>query len=352
MDPTPPPASPPAPKKIINLALQGGGSHGAFSWGVLDRLLEEDDIAIEGISGSSAGALNGAALAQGFCTHGSAGARKSLDAFWQGVGNLASFEIPQRSLLDQMLGNWNIDFSPAAMMTDAWQRMFSPYQSNPFNFNPLRDLLAKLLDIDKIRAAESLKLFVCATNVETGHAHIFKREELTLDALMASACLPFTFQAVEIDGTPYWDGGYTGNPPLFPLIYGCESPDIVLVQINPLTRPGTPSTPTEIINRLNEISFNESLIGEMRSIAFVQRLIDEDHLKSPEAAKLKRMNMHMIGAEDEMRRLGATSKFNASMDFLEHLKEIGRAAATAWLKDTKALIGDRSSIDLHEIFLG
>jgi NTE family protein len=186
-------------------------------------------------------------LLQGHCKGGNKGARQSLDDFWNGVGELA------------------VDFSPIAAVADTWQRMFSPYQTNPFNFNPLRDLLTKMLDI------EAIKLFICATNVENGRAHIFERKDLTIDALIASACLPFTFQAVNIGGTPYWDGGYTGNPAILPLIYGCESPDVVLVQINPLVRKGTPDTPTDIIDRLNEISFNAAIISEMRAIAFVAR---------------------------------------------------------------------------------
>jgi NTE family protein len=344
---------PDSPVKIINLALQGGGSHGAFTWGVLDRLLEvgEDKLKIEGISGTSAGAMNGAALVQGHCKNGNQGARDALDTFWNGVGELSGFGLPQRSVLDQLLGNWNIDASPMASVADAWTRMFSPYQTNPLNINPLRDLLGKMLDIEAIRACPSIKLFICATNVETGRARVFSRDELTIDALMASACLPFTFQAVEIGGVPYWDGGYVGNPAIFPLIYGCESPDIALVQINPLTRPGIPETPTEIINRLNEISFNSALISELRAIAFVQKLVDDDHLKSEEAGRLKSMNMHVIWSEDVMRKLGAASKLNASMDFLLHLKSVGRAAAEAWLGENWDALGVKSSIDVRKTFL-
>ncbi|MGE3622440.1 MAG: patatin-like phospholipase family protein [Bdellovibrionales bacterium] len=337
--------------KTLNLALQGGGSHGSFTWGVLDRLLEEEDIVIEGISGTSAGAMNAAVLVQGWCHGKRKGAREALEKFWTGVGDLARYGLPQRSLLDQMLGNWNIDTSPTAMLADAWQRMFSPYQTNPFNFNPLRDLLEKMIDIKAVHACDEIKLFVCATSVETGHARIFTREELSIDALMASGCLPFTFQAVEIDGKPYWDGGYVGNPAIFPLIYNCDSPDVVVVQINPLMRAGTPDTPTEIINRLNEISFNSALIGEMRAISFVQRLIEQDHLKSAQAAKLKAMNMHVIGNEEEMRKLGATSKFNAGTDFLLHVKDIGRRTADGWLKQNRDAVGMRSTINLKEMFL-
>ena len=343
-----PPSSTP---KTINLALQGGGSHGAFTWGVLDRLLDEESLTIEGISGTSAGAMNADALLQGHCTGGNKGAKESLEKFWRGIGDIAGFGPPQRGPLDMMLGNWNLDSSPMAMMADAWQRMFSPYQTNPFNLNPLRDLLEKMIDIKAIRACKAIKIFVCATNVETGHARVFTRDELTIDMLMASGCLPFTFQAVKIDGTPYWDGGYVGNPSIFPLIYNCESPDVAVVQINPLTRPGIPDTPTEIVNRLNEISFNAALISEMRAISFVQRLVDEDHLKSEEAARLKSMNMHVIYDEDEMIKLGAASKLNANMDFLLHLKDIGRSCADNWLKHNWDAIGVKSSVDIRKLYL-
>jgi NTE family protein len=327
-----------ASPKTINLALQGGGSHGAFTWGVLDRLLEEDNLTIEGISGTSAGAMNAVALLQGHCKGGNKGAKESLENLWRGVGELS-------------LGDLDIDFSPLTTAADAWQRMFSPYQTNPFNINPLRDLLTKILDIEAIRAWDAIKLFICATNVENGRAHIFERKDLTIDALMASACLPFILQTVNIGGTPYWDGGYTGNPAIFPLIYNCETPDVVLVQINPLARRGTPETPTEIINRLNEISFNAAIIGEMHAIALVQRLIEEDQLmRNSEAARLKNMNMHVISAEDQMRELDAFSKLKASMDFLLHLKEIGRKAADAWLTQNWQMIGEGSSVDIRQMF--
>ncbi|MDP9128614.1 MAG: patatin-like phospholipase family protein [Pseudomonadota bacterium] len=344
------PTSPSA--KVINLALQGGGSHGAFTWGVLHRLLDEEPrLMIEGISGTSAGALNAAALAQGYAVGGAKGAQAALASFWQGVGKLGSFELPQRTPVDMMLGNWNVDTSPWAAMADAMQRAFSPYQTNPFNFNPLRDLASSMLDIEAIRACKNIKLFVSATNVETGRIRVFKREDITIDALMASACLPLNFQAVKIDGVPYWDGGYVGNPSIYPMIYDCDSPDIVVVQINPLIRKGTPDTPIEIINRLNEITFNASLISEMRAIAFVQRLVEEDHLKSEESARLKSMNIHVIGAEEQMRDLGASSKMNAHMDFLLHLKELGQLITEQWLSKNWDMIGVKSSVDIKEMFL-
>ena len=338
--------------KSINLALQGGGSHGAFTWGVLDRLLEEEGrLHIEGLTGTSAGAMNGAAFVQGYATGGAAGARDLLTKFWEGVGELAVFEPPARTFFDQMMGNWNIDRSAVSWMTEAMEHAFSPYQTNPLNVNPLRQLAERLFDPKIIQTCAALKFFVSATNVETGRVRVFAREEITVDVLMASACLPLAFQAVPIDGVPYWDGGYVGNPSFFPLIYHCASPDIVLIQINPLCRVGTPDTPAEILNRLNEITFNASLIGEMRAIAFVQKLIDQDRLKNEDAVRLKRMNIHMISAEETLRDLGAASKLNVQMDFLLYLKELGRKAAAAWLVQNGDAIGQRSSVDIAKTFL-
>ena len=338
--------------KTINLALQGGGSHGAFTWGVLDRLLEEERLWIEGISGTSAGALNGAVLAQGFVKRGGRdGARIELDYFWTRISELTRFSPVHRSAFDHVLGNWNIDGSPGAMWLDLVERLFSPYQLNPMNLNPLRDLLTEHLDIAAIQACDPLKLFVCATNVETGHARVFARHELSIEALLASACLPFTFQAVEIDGVPYWDGGYMGNPVIFPLIYYCDSRDVAIVQINPLVRKGTPRTAPEIANRLNEISFNSALIAEMRAIAFVQRLVAGKHLRGKDAARLKHMHIHMIGNEEKMRALGVTSKMNAELDFLLYMKELGRTTAADWLKANWGDIGERSSLDIRATFL-
>jgi NTE family protein len=338
--------------KTINLALQGGGSHGAFTWGVLDRLLEEERLWIEGISGTSAGALNAAVLAQGFVKHGGReGARLALDYFWNRISELTRFSPVHRSAFDHVLGNWNIDGSVGAMWLDIVERLFSPYQLNPMNINPLRDLLTEHLDIPAIQSCHELKIFVCATNVETGHARVFMRHDLSVEALLASACLPFTFQAVEIDGVPYWDGGYMGNPVIYPLIYYCDSRDVAVVQINPLVRKGTPRSATEIANRLNEISFNSALIAEMRAIAFVQRLVQGKHLRGKDAARLKHMHIHMIGNEEKMRALGVSSKMNADLDFLLYLKELGRTTATDWLKTNWGDIGERSSLDIRATFL-
>ena len=338
--------------KTINLALQGGGSHGAFTWGVLDRLLEEERLMIEGVTGTSAGAMNAAVLAQGLTRGGRAGARAILDRIWHRVAELGVFGPIKRSPLDRLLGRWNLDRSPSTWWADLLQHVVSPYQSNPFGLNPLKTVLNELVNEKDIQNCSSVKLFIAATNVETGRVRVFHSHEVTTDAVLASACLPFTFQAVEIDGVPYWDGGYMGNPVIWPLIYDCESPDVAVVQINPLTRKGTPMTTIEIINRVNEISFNASLTAEMRAIAFVQRLIDENGFQGHEVNRLKRMHMHMIGAEDKMRGLGAASKMNAELDFLLYLKELGRKTAETWLKVHWDAIGQRSSLDIRKAFLG
>ena len=335
--------------KTVNLALQGGGSHGAFTWGVLDRLLEEDRLLIEGVSGTSAGAMNAAMMAQGWHRGGREGARRELDQFWNRIGGLAMFLPPQRSLFDRVSGNWNIDRSPTTYVTDLTQYAFSPYQTNPMGVNPVRDLLVEMLDEKSIRDCQHIKIFITATSVETGKPRVFERDELTTEAIMASATLPFTFHATEIDGLPYWDGGYMGNPSIWPMIYACKSPDVVIIQINPLVRPGTPKTTVEIINRVNEISFNSSLLAELRAIAFVQRLIADGLLKEGVRRDLKHMFIHMIEAERAMIDLGAASKMNAELDFLLHLKELGRHTADRWLTATWGEIGKRNSVDLKAL---
>jgi NTE family protein len=337
--------------KRINLALQGGGAHGAFTWGVLDRLLEDERIAIEGVSGTSAGAMNAAVLAQGFERGGAAGARQELDAFWRRISEFSAFSPYRTNVFDKWFGNWNIDRSPATMWWDMVNRMFSPYDLNPFNFEPLRDVLAESLDVATLQRCEAIKLFISATNVRTGKIRVFTRQEVSIEALLASACLPQAFQAIEIDGEPYWDGGYMGNPAIFPLIYECQSHDVVIVQINPLVRDGTPRTAIEIADRMNEITFNGALRGEMRAIAFVKKLLDDDHLQGKGVDRFKRMHVHMIGDEEHMRTLGTASKFNADYDFLLALKAFGRDRTTAWLAENFGALNRRSSIDIREMFL-
>jgi NTE family protein len=336
--------------RAVNLALQGGGAHGAFTWGVLDRLLEDGRVAIEAISGTSAGAINAAVLAQGHLKGGAEGARVELDRFWRRLSELGWLSPVHRGLYERAMGSWNIDDSPASVFVDQLSRVVSPYQLNPLNLSPLRDLLAGMLDVEALTAPDAIKLFITATNVRTGKARIFERRELSLDALLASACLPQVFQAVVIEGEPYWDGGYMGNPSLWPLIYGCGSRDIVIVEINPLTRTGVPRTAAEIMNRLNEITFNGSLMREIRAIAFVERLVDADD-RHPEARRLKKMLIHMIEAEHAMEKLGVASKMNTDLDFLLYLKGLGRRTAERWLEKNFAALNHYSSLDIRKVFL-
>jgi NTE family protein len=334
--------------KPINLALQGGGAHGAYTWGVLDRLLEEESLEIEGISGTSAGAINAAVLATGYSRDGRAGARAALDHFWQRVSEVGRFGPVQRTPWDRAANGWNLDHSPLSMWFDTLTRLFSPYQLNPWNYHPLRDLLEEVVDYRVLRTCPAIKLFVSATNVRTGKIKVFTCDDLSTSALLASSCLPYLFQAVEVDGEHYWDGGYMGNPAIYPLIYGCKAQDVIIVQVNPIERPDLPTTAAEILNRLNEISFNSSLMREMRAIAFVGALIEKEKLDHD---RYKRMRVHWIEGEEHMRDLGVFSKLNADWEFLTHLKALGRATTESWLAQHYAKIGIESSIDIREKFL-
>src|SRR5882724_4527073 len=334
--------------KRINLALQGGGAHGAYAWGVLDRLLDDERIEVEAISGTSAGAMNAAVFADGMGRGGRTEAKRALEAFWRNVSQASQYGPLQPSAFDTATRGWNLDHSAAFVAFDMLTRMLSPYQFNPMNFNPLRGVLERSVDFKRLEGCRAVKLFISASNVKTGKVRVFKSGEITPDVLLASACLPFMFQAVTIEGEPYWDGGYMGNPALFPLIYGAETQDMVIVQINPLGCDRVPTTASEIMNRLNEISFNSSLMREMRAISFVTDLIDEGKLDSNQ---YKRVNVHWIEAENQMRGLGVSSKLNARMDFLLHLKQIGRDVAEHWLETHFDAIGHRSTIDIKEKFL-
>jgi NTE family protein len=333
--------------KGINVALQGGGAHGAFAWGVLDKLLEDGRLAIEGITGTSAGSMNATVLAYGLYKGGREGARETLASFWRRVSDEGRTSPLQPSLLDRILHNHSLAFSPVFLTFDLMTRLFSPYQLNPFNYNPLRKVLEQTVDFADLRRCTVTKLYLSATNVRTGKVKVFDTSEVTADAVMASACLPFLFQAVEIDGEAYWDGGYMGNPALFPLIHGCQSKDIVIVHINPLCRPDVPKTATDIMNRVNEISFNSSLMREMRAIAFATRLVDEGKVAGSE---MKQMNMHSIAADDFMQGLGVFSKLNADWEFLTHLRDVGRDAAKAWLATNYDKVNKESTVDFS-VFL-
>ena len=326
---------------LVDLALQGGGSHGAFTWGVLDRLLEEPWLRIEGISGTSAGAMNGAVLVAGFAAGGAEGARSALTAFWERVSHSARFSPIRRSPMDVMLGRWTLDTSPFYLAFDLTSRVFSPYDLNPRGTNPLRDVLADSVDFSQL-ASSPIRLFVTATNVRTGRARVFRNTEITPDVLLASACLPTLFQAVEIEGEPYWDGGYSGNPTITPLVRECDSQDTLLVAVNPVERAGTPRTAREILDRLNEVSFNATLLKELRMIALLRQVAD---LGKCEGAQWAHMRIHLI-ASSMLPTLGASSKFNAEWDFLCMLRDEGRRCADAFLDAKAANIGKQSSVDL------
>lgn len=335
--------------KPVNVALQGGGAHGAFTWGVLDRLLEDGRIEIEAISGTSAGAMNAVVLADGYVEKGADGAREALERFWHAVSQEGTKSPIQRSPFDVFWGNWSLDHNPAFLFFDIMSRLVSPYQFNPLNINPLRELLEAEIDFDRVRHCQSIKLFLSATNVHTGRVKVFGTKEVTADVVLASACLPFLYQAVEIDGVPYWDGGYMGNPVLFPFFYECISPDVLLVQINPIERTETPQTAREILNRVNEITFNGSLLKELRAVEFVTRLIDTGKL---DAGEYTRVFLHLIEGGEAMRPLSSSSKLNAEWAFLTHLRDIGRSAAGAWLEKNFDRIGKASSVDLRGLFMG
>ncbi len=335
-------------RKIINIALQGGGSHGAFAWGVLDRLLEEPSIAVEGVVGTSAGAVNAAVTAYGLSVGGNDGARTKLAEFWRAVSDSARLSPLQPSWLDAIQGPGSLDHSPGYLMMDALSRAFSPYELNPLNHNPLREVLCKVIDFPVLRAAGKVKLFTSASNVLTGRLRVFQCHEQTVDTVLASACLPFMFQAVEVGGEHYWDGGYMGNPPIFPLIYECQSRDVVLVMINPIAIDHVPRTPRAIMDRIKTLSFNSSLMREMRAINFVSRLVDRGF---DDEGRLKQMLIHCIDAEERMRELGESSKFNARWEFLQHLHELGRERGEAFLNAHYDKLGRESSTPIAERFL-
>ncbi|MEM8572287.1 MAG: patatin-like phospholipase family protein [Pseudomonadota bacterium] len=333
--------------KGVNIALQGGGAHGAFTWGVLDKFFEDDRLWIDAISGTSAGAMNAVVSAHGMHENGAIGARAKLEEFWRAVSVSAQTSPIQRSWWAKATQNWSLESSPGFQWMNFVQRVASPYDLNPFDYDPLREVLDDVVDFERVRNSTDMGVFVSATNVETGRVKVFKREEITLDSTMASACLPYLFKAVEIGGTPYWDGGYMGNPPLFPFFHGSPSNDILIVQINPIERPGTPKRAAEIQNRINEITFNSALLHELRSIDFVRRLLDAGQL---DESKYRRMNIHVIQLCPQVAKLDASSKLNAEWDFLRYLYETGRKIADEWLVDNFDSLGKRSSVEIRGMF--
>lgn len=342
-----------APRKI-SLALQGGGALGAYAWGVLDCLLEDERIHIAAISGSSAGAMNAVVMADGFHAGGAEGARAKLRDFWQGVAKAGQSnpyrQGPLAVFMNAFTPEWaRSAFSPWAMWADIASRVASPYDLNPLNINPLKELLEELVDFERVRACRDVELFVSATHVESGRIAVFDRRDLTADHVMASACLPMLFQAVEIDGEPYWDGGYMGNPALFPLFDVKATRDILIVQINPIERLGAPRTAPDIIARINEITFNASLLRELRAIEFVARLLDEHRLPDD---RYRKMLIHMVHEDHPLRPLGIGMDLNTDLEFFESLFSAGRAACARWLEAHFDALGERSSVDLRTLFEG
>lgn len=336
-------------KKPISLALQGGGALGAYTWGALDRLLEDERLEIKAVSGSSAGAMCAVVLADGL-HDGPEAARAKLRAFWEGVAQAGRSNPYRRTPLMAFLSS----FQPAWMQQNylaLWAGMTSqvasPYDLNPLNLNPLREMLDELVDFERVRSCSKLQLFIGATNVETGRIRIFETRELTADHVMASACLPQLFQAVEIEGAPYWDGGYTGNPALFPLFNVQEASDIVIVQIHPIERAGAPRTAADITARETEITFNASLLSELRAIDFVARLLDQQKL--PEG-RYRKMLIHNVSEGAALTPLGAGVVLNTDLSFFDELFATGRAAAEAWLDKNFDALGARSTVDLAAMF--
>jgi NTE family protein len=329
---------------LVDLALQGGGSHGAFTWGVLDRLLEEPWLGIDGISGTSAGAMNAAVLVDGFVKGGAAGARTSLESFWRRVSDAARFSPFRRGPLDVLLGRWTLDSSPIYVGMDLLSRLVSPYDLNPMGNNPLRAILAETIDFERLPRSP-IKLFITATNVRSGRGHVFKNNAITPDVLLASACLPTMFQAIEIDGEPYWDGGYSGNPTITPLIRECTSQDTILVQINPIERKESPRSASEILNRLNEVSFNAVLLKELRMIALLRQVANPG---DSEGGQWAGMRIHRVASE-MMTELGASSKLNAEWEFFSLLHDEGRRSAQVFLETHAMDLGSRSTLNIDAL---
>src|ERR1700720_2422553 len=336
-----------ATTKRINLALQGGGAHGAFTWGVLDQILSDERLSVEGISGTSAGAMNAVMLADGLCRGGREEAQKRLADFWRSASSNGNLPVLQRAVLERLLSFTPLEGTPAQAWIGALSRYFSPYDVNPLNINPLKDLIERFVDFEALRAFSDLQIFISATNVQTGRVRIFPREKITADAVMASACLPLLFRAVEIDGVPYWDGGYLGNPVIFPFFGTTSTEDVLVVQLNPLVRQATPTSASEIVNRINEITFNSSLIGEYRAIDFVARLIDQGKLpRGTGPGQYRRINIHRIVLDRFGTHFDAFSKLSTDYDFFDMLHVSGKRAARRFLDEHFDDIGVKSTVDL------
>ncbi|ATE61123.1 patatin-like phospholipase family protein [Thauera sinica] len=329
----------------VSLALQGGGAHGAFTWGVLDALLEDGRLEFDGVSGTSAGAMNAVVLADGLERGGRDGAREALRRFWEAVASAAPFDLSVGA--DAETGT----LAPGIRMLLYWARQFSPSQLNPFDINPLRDVISAQIDFERLRATSRLKLFVAATHANTGRLRLFRTHELSVAALLASACLPSIHHTIEVDGEPYWDGGYSANPAIFPLVYDCSATDIVLVLLSPLLHGQTPHSAEEIRARQMDLAFNATFLREMRSLAHAREYASRSLLPLGRLERrLKRVHFHLIAADELLSQLATETKLTTSLAFLEMLRERGRAHAADWLEAHRWEIGRRSSVDIGGVF--
>ncbi len=335
--------------KHISVALQGGGSHGAFTWGVLDRLLQQEDLVLDGFCGTSAGAMNATILAHGLQLGGREKARELLKLFWTKISKASAQSMMQPTWLDKMMGKGNMDFSPGYMLGELMGMFLSPYQTGMGDVNPLKDILLSIVDFEKLKSCTKTKLFVCATDVKQGKAKVFDMTHISVDAVMASGCLPFMFKAVNINGVDYWDGGYMGNPPISPLINQTDTTDILIVQINPIVIKETPTTPIDIRDRVNEINFNASLILEMDKLELISRMIDAGvHF---DEKLFRKIHIHNINPESDIAHYNVSSKINASAEFLEYLFHLGTNYADQWLAKNYNDIGKKSTCDVKKTFL-
>jgi NTE family protein len=337
-------------KKRISIAMQGGGAHGAYTWGVLDRLLQEKDLIIEGVSGTSAGGMNAVATAQGIMKGGNEGARELLTKYWGATSDGGKSSIFKPGVKDILAGKFTMHNSPGFLFFDFLSKILSPYQMNPSGSNPLKGIIEEMFDFDLMNGNELVKIFLAATHVYTGKIKIFTNtsHDLCTESLLATACLPTLFAAVLVKGEYYWDGGFIGNPAIYPLIYECETPDIMIIKLNPTHRNKLPTSASEIGDRLNEITNNTSIVREMRSMHFITKLIDQGIVPH---GKLKRCFIHLIEDEKAFHELGWSSKLNTDKDFLDYLFKAGRKSADKWLEKNWDLIGKQTTADVAEEFV-
>lgn len=336
-----------ANKKIV-LGLQGGGTYGAYTWGVLDRLLQEERLDIVAVSGTSAGAINAAVLADGLaCGGGREGARRALDRFWRALAGTAMFSPLQRTPIDHLAGRFTMRHSPVYHLMEMAGAMAGPVREMPLTVNPLRNFLAAHIDFARVRACEGLQVYVNATNLHSGLGKVWERAELDVQRVMASCCLPTVFASVEVDGELYWDGSFTANPPLAPLVASAGAADLLVVQINPVARTEVPRSIADISNRANEVAFNISFMRELNALLHERAVPDEESGESILHAPLR---LHLVSAQDALRELSISSKFNAEPGFMEMLRARGVAAAEAWLAAHFDDIGVRSTLDPGPVF--